>query len=379
MKFENFYLSERVAKAIREIGLSTPTPVQQESIPQLLSGRDLIGQAQTGTGKTFAFAIPIVEKINPSEKVVQAIVLTPTRELALQVAKEFEKIGKHKKTYVIPVYGGQPIGKQLAQLRKGVHIVVGTPGRVIDHIRRGTLNLQSVRFAVLDEADRMLDMGFIDDMKFILAQIPKNCQRMMFSATIPAEISWLAKRYMKDPVEVKISKDTPTVPQTSHKFYVVTEFEKFNVLCRLIDSELDGLLLVFRKTKTGVDDLAAALNRKGYKVRGLHGDYSQREREKVMRLFRNGQVDILIATDVAARGLDVSGITHVVNYDIPQDPESYIHRIGRTGRAGKEGMAITFITHWQYTEFKRIQAFSKVKIEKANIPSVTDYDRVARA
>jgi ATP-dependent RNA helicase DeaD len=225
----------------------------------------------------------------------------------------------------------------------------------------------------------MLDMGFIDDMKFILAQIPKNCQRMMFSATIPAEISWLAKRYMKDPVEVKISKDTPTVPQTSHKFYVVTEFEKFNVLCRLIDSELDGLLLVFRKTKTGVDDLAAALNRKGYKVRGLHGDYSQREREKVMRLFRNGQVDILIATDVAARGLDVSGITHVVNYDIPQDPESYIHRIGRTGRAGKEGMAITFITHWQYTEFKRIQAFSKVKIEKANIPSVTDYDRVARA
>jgi ATP-dependent RNA helicase DeaD len=225
----------------------------------------------------------------------------------------------------------------------------------------------------------MLDMGFIDDMKFILAQIPKNCQRMMFSATIPTEISWLAKRYMKDPAEVKISEDTPTVPQTSHKFYVVTEFDKFNVLCKLIDSELDGLLLVFRKTKTGVDDLATALNRRGYKVRGLHGDYSQREREKVMRLFRKGQVDILIATDVAARGLDVSGITHVVNYDIPQDPESYIHRIGRTGRAGKEGMAITFITHWQYTELKRIQTFSKVKIERANTPIVADYDRVARA
>lgn len=379
MTFEEFDLSERVFRAIRENGLSTPTPIQRESIPQLLAGRDLIGQAQTGTGKTFAFAIPIVEKINFAEKVVQAIVLTPTRELALQVAKEFEKIGKHKKVYVTPVYGGQPIAKQLAQFRKGVHIVVGTPGRVIDHLRRGTLNLKALRFAVLDEADRMLDMGFIDDIKFILAQIPRNCQRMMFSATMPAEISWLAKRYMNEPAEVKISKDEPTVPQTSHKFYVVTEFEKFNVLCKLIESELKGLLLVFRKTKTGVDDLATALRRRGYKVRGLHGDYSQREREKVMGLFRKGHIDILIATDVAARGLDISGITHVVNYDIPQDPESYIHRIGRTGRAGKEGMAITFITHWQFTEFKRIQAISKVKIEKASIPILTEYDSVARA
>ena len=377
MSFEEFYLSERVAKAIREIGLRAPTPIQQESIPQLLAGRDLIGQAQTGTGKTFAFAIPIVEKINPSEKVVQAIVLTPTRELALQVSKEFEKIGQHKKTYAIPVYGGQPIGKQMIQLRKGVHIVVGTPGRVIDHIRRGTLNLKSVRFAVLDEADRMLDMGFVDDMKFILAQIPKNCQRMMFSATIPTEISWLAKRYMRDPAEVKISKDTPTVPQMSHKFYLVTEFDKFNILCKLIDSGFDGLLLVFRKTKTGVDDLATALSRRGYRVRGLHGDYSQREREKVVKLFRKGQVNILIATDVAARGLDITGISHVLNYDIPQDPESYIHRIGRTGRAGKDGMAITFITHWQYTELKRIQAVSKVKIERASTPIPAKYDRVA--
>jgi ATP-dependent RNA helicase DeaD len=377
LSFEEFYLSERVAKAIREIGLRTPTPIQQESIPQLLSGKDLIGQAQTGTGKTFAFAIPIVEKSNPSEKVVQAIVLTPTRELALQVAKEFEKIGKHKKIDAIPVYGGQPIGKQLVQLRKGVHVVVGTPGRVIDHIKRGTLNLKSIRFTVLDEADRMLDMGFIDDMKFILAQIPKNCQRMMFSATIPTEISWLAKRYMRNPAEVKISKDTPTVPQTSHKFYLLTEFDKFDVLCKLIESGFDGLLLVFRKTRTGVDDLAIALKRRGYRVRGLHGDYSQREREKVMKLFRNRQVNILIATDVAARGLDISGITHVVNYDIPQDPESYIHRIGRTGRAGKDGMAITFITHWQYTELKRIQAVSKVKIERANTPILAKYDHVA--
>jgi len=207
LKFEDFSLSDSVVKAIKEIGLSTPTPIQEKAIPQLLSGIDLIGQAKTGTGKTFAFAIPIVEKINPSERVVQGIVLTPTRELAVQVAKEFEKIGKHKRTFVVSIYGGQPIRKQLAQLSKGVHIVVGTPGRVIDHIKRRTLNLKSIRFTVLDEADRMLDMGFIDDMKFILAQIPKKSQKMMFSATMPSQITWLAKRYMKDPVDLRLSKD----------------------------------------------------------------------------------------------------------------------------------------------------------------------------
>ena len=379
MKFEDFSLSNSVAEAIKELGFTTPTPVQQESIPQLLIGRDLIGQAQTGTGKTLAFAIPIVERINHSKRFVQAIVLTPTRELAIQVAKEFEKIGKYKRTSVISIYGGQPIKKQLAHLRKGVHIVVGTPGRVIDHLRRGTLNLKSVRFTVLDEADRMLDMGFIDDMKFILAKIPQNSQKMMFSATMPSEITWLAKRYIKDPVEVKLSNDTLTVPQTKQIFYEVKEFYKFNVLCKLINSETDGLFLVFRRTKSGVDELTAALNAKGYNVRGIHGDYSQSEREKVMRHFRNGHVDILVATDVAARGLDIIGITHVVNYDIPQDPEIYIHRIGRTGRAGNEGIAITFITHWEYTELKRIQALSNVKIERASIPTALDYPPAARA
>jgi len=379
LKFEDFSLSDSVFKAIKEIGLSTPTPIQEKAIPQLLSGIDLIGQAKTGTGKTFAFAIPIVEKINPSERVVQGIVLTPTRELAVQVAKEFEKIGKHKQTFVVSIYGGQPIRKQLAQLSKGVHIVVGTPGRVIDHIKRRTLNLKSIRFTVLDEADRMLDMGFIDDMKFILAQIPKKSQKMMFSATIPSQITWLAKRYMRNPVELRLSKDTLTVPETRQLFYEVKEFYKFNVLCNLLDAEMGGLFLVFRRTKSGVDELAAALNAKRYNVRALHGDYSQRERDRVMRHFRKGRVDILVATDVAARGLDIDGITHVVNYDVPQDPESYIHRIGRTGRAGKEGVAITLITHWEYSELKRIQNLSKVKIERLNIPAAVDYTRAARA
>ena len=379
MKFEDFSISNSVAKAIKEMGFITPTPIQQESIPKLLIGRDIIGQAQTGTGKTLAFAIPIVERIIPSDRFVQAIVLTPTRELALQVTKEFEKVGKYKRISAISVYGGQPISKQLALLKKGVHIVVGTPGRIIDHLRRGTLNLKSVRFTVLDEADRMLDMGFIDDMKFILAKIPHNSQKMMFSAIMPSEITWLAKRHMKEPIEVRLSEDSLTVPQTKQMFYEVTEFYKFNVLCKLIDSESDGLFLVFRRTKSGVDELTAALNARGYNVRGIHGDYSQRERENIMRHYRNGHVDTLVATDVAARGLDISGITHVVNYDIPQDPETYIHRIGRTGRAGKEGIAITFVTHWEYTELKRIQALSNVKIERAKIPTLVDYPPAARA
>jgi ATP-dependent RNA helicase DeaD len=376
LKFEEFTLSDGVNRAIRDMGFNIPTPIQEESIPHALSGRDIIGQAQTGTGKTLAFGIPIVEKIDPLERVVQAIVLTPTRELAVQVAKEVGKVGKYRQITVLPVYGGQPIGKQLDQLRKGVHIVVGTPGRIIDHIRRGTLNLKSVRFAVLDEADRMLDMGFIDDMRFILSQIPRRCQIMLFSATIPSEIAWLAKRYMKDPVEIIVSKDTLTVPQTKQVFFEVREFGKLGVLSKLIELERGGVFLVFRRTKAKVDELAAALKARGYNAQALHGDYSQRERDRVMRLFRRGEVDIVVATDVAARGLDINGITHVVNYDIPENPESYVHRIGRTGRSGREGVAITFVTHWEYGELKRIQAFSRAKIEKASIPNEVGYARL---
>jgi ATP-dependent RNA helicase DeaD len=373
LKFEEFTLSDGVSRAIKDMGFSIPTPIQEESIPYALNGRDIIGQAQTGTGKTLAFGIPMVEKIEPLESGIQAIVLTPTRELAMQVAKEIEKVGKYERIAVLPVYGGQPIEKQLSRLRRGVHVVVGTPGRVIDHIRRGTLKLKSVHFAVLDEADRMLDMGFIDDIKFILAKIPSGCQKMMFSATIPSQISWLAKRYMKDPVEIMVSKDTPTVPQIKQMFFEVTEFDKLNALTKLIDLEKEGIFLVFRKTKAGVGELAAALKAREYNVRAIHGNCSQSERDRVMRLFRMGKVDILVATDVAARGLDIDGITHVVNYDIPQDAESYVHRIGRTGRAGKLGTAITFVTHWEYSELKRIQAFSKIKIEKATIPASMRY------
>ncbi len=378
MKFEEFSLSNGVSRAIRDMGFSIPTPIQEKSIPYALNGRDIIGQAQTGTGKTLAFGIPMVERIEPSEKAVQAIVLTPTRELAVQVAREIEKVGRYRQISVLPVYGGQPIEKQLGRLRKGVHVVVGTPGRVIDHIRRETLSLKSVHFAVLDEADRMLDMGFIDDMKFILAQIPGVCQKMMFSATIPSQIAWLAKRYMKDPIEIMVSKDTLTVPQIKQMFFEVTEFDKLSVLTRLIGLEKEGVFLVFRRTKAGVDDLAAALRARGYNVRAIHGNRSQNERDRIMRLFRMGKVDILVATDVAARGLDIEGITHVINYDIPQDAESYVHRIGRTGRAGKGGTAITFVTHWEYSELKRIQAFSGTKIEKASIPTDREYARAQR-
>ncbi|HEY7535411.1 MAG TPA: DEAD/DEAH box helicase [Thermodesulfobacteriota bacterium] len=369
MKFEEFVLSNSVNRAIRDMGFSIPTPIQEESIPHALSGRDIIGQAQTGTGKTLAFGIPLVEKVDPLKREVQAIVLTPTRELAVQVAGELGKIGKHKQITVIPVYGGQPIGKQLAHLKEGVHIVVGTPGRVIDHLKRRALNLKSVCFTVLDEADRMLDMGFINDMKFILAQIPVRCQIMLFSATVPSEISWLAKRYMKDPIEIIVSKDTLTVPQTKQMFFEVREFGKLGVLSKLIESGRGGVFLVFRRTKAGVDDLTAALKARGYNAQALHGNCSQRERDRVMRLFRRGEVAIVVATDVAARGLDINGITHVVNYDIPQDVESYVHRIGRTGRSGRAGVAITFVTHWEYGELKRIQAFSKAKIDKVSIPT----------
>jgi ATP-dependent RNA helicase DeaD len=379
LRFEDFSLSESILRAVKDIGLVTPTPIQQESIPSLLKGRDLIGQAQTGTGKTFAFAIPIVERINPDKKVIQAVVITPTRELAIQVGKEFEKVCKYKRVFTLSVYGGEPIQKQITQLKRGVHIVVGTPGRIIDHIRRGTLSLKSVKFAVLDEADRMLDMGFIDDMKLILALIPQDTQVMMFSATIPPKVAWLAKRYMKDPVDIRVSRDTLTVPETRQIFYEVREFDKLDVLCKLIESEKGGLFLVFRKTKSGVDELSAALITRGYNAQGLHGDYPQNKRNRIMKLFRNERVDILVATDVAARGLHVSGITHVVNYDVPEDPESYIHRIGRTGRAGKEGIAITFITHWQYSELRRIQALSKVKIKKASIPILVKYTIQAKA
>lgn len=378
MRFEEFGLSDRVSRAIRDMGFDIPTPIQERSIPYSLIGRDIIGQAQTGTGKTFAFGIPLVEKIESLEKGVQSIVLTPTRELAVQVAKEIGKVGKYKNILVLPVYGGQPIERQLKHLRKGVHVVVGTPGRVIDHIRRGTLSLKSVRFAVLDEADRMLDMGFIDDMKFILAQIPDECQKMMFSATVPSQIAWLAKRYMKDPVEIMVSKDTLTVPRIKQMFFEVTEFDKLNALTRLVDLEKGGVFLVFRRTKSGVNDLAAVLKARGYNVRAIHGNCSQNERDRVIRLFRMGKIDILVATDVAARGLDIYGITHVVNYDIPQDAESYVHRIGRTGRAGRDGVAITFVTHWEYRELKRIQAFSGTRIEKASIPIDRGYARAHR-
>ncbi|MBI3599089.1 MAG: DEAD/DEAH box helicase [Nitrospinae bacterium] len=372
IKFDDFNLSRELNSAVSAMGFEEPTPIQSKTIPILLSGRDVIGQAQTGTGKTAAYGIPIVEKAEPENLLVHAIILTPTRELAIQVAEEMNKIGRFKRIFAVPIYGGQSIDRQIRLLRKGVHVVVGTPGRVIDHIRRKTLRLESVKMVVLDEADEMLDMGFIDDIGTILKQTPKERQTLLFSATMPKEILKIASRYMQNPEKVMISKDALTVPMINQIFYEVRPSEKMDALCRLIDAEDSDLFLIFCHTKREVDDVASDLKLRGYDAEAIHGDFSQFQREAVMKKFREGRIDVLVATDVAARGLDISNITHVVNYSIPQNPESYVHRIGRTGRAGKEGVAITFVTPREDRQLRLIQTVAKTKIKRGKLPTLDD-------
>src|SRR3990167_2822607 len=309
IKFTDLGLSKEALQAVTSMGFEEPTPIQAKTIPILLKGKDAIGQAQTGTGKTAAYGIPIVEKIDPRNFMVQAIILTPTRELAIQVAEEMNKIG-----------------------------------RVIDHIERKTLRLNYIKIVVLDEADEMLDMGFVDDITTILKETPKERQTLLFSATMPDAILKIANRYMKQPERVTIASDTLTAPKINQIFYEVRQSEKTDALCRLIDVEDSDLFLVFCHTKREVDDVAADLKLRGYDAEAIHGDFSQSQREAVMKKFRESRIDVLVATDVAARGIDISNITHVINYSIPQNPESYVHRIGRTGRAGREGVAITFVT-----------------------------------
>ncbi|TAN61793.1 DEAD/DEAH box helicase, partial [bacterium] len=316
------------------MGFEEPTPIQVKTIPVLLTGKDLIGQAQTGTGKTAAFGIPIIEKIDPLNKNVQALIIAPTRELAVQAAEEMNKLGKFSRLHAIPVYGGTSIERQISALRRGVHIVVGTPGRLIDHIERKTLLLKGVKVVVLDEADEMLDMGFVDDITRILSETPTERQTMLFSATMPDAILKISKRYMKTPEKIKITTDTLTAPSISQVFFEVRNEAKLDALSRLIDSYDSGRFLVFCHTKKEADEVAGSLKLKGYDADAMHGDFTQSQREAVLKRFKSGRVDVLVATDVAARGLDISDISHVVNYSIPQNPESYVHRIGRTGRAG---------------------------------------------
>lgn len=369
--FGELKVSRRIAQALTDMGFEEPTPIQAQAIPLLMEGHDVIGQAQTGTGKTAAFGIPIVEKLNMKGG-VQALVVTPTRELAVQVAEEISRLGKYRRVRTLPIYGGQSIDRQILALRKGVHVVIGTPGRLLDHLNRKTLDLGNVRMVVLDEADEMLDMGFIDDVESILKSTPQGRQTLLFSATMPGEIMALARRYLKEPEFVTVSKNNLTVPQIEQVYYETRERTKLETMSRLLDTLDISRAIVFCRTKRGVDELVVGLQARAYPAAGLHGDMSQYQRNQVMRQFKNGQIELLVATDVAARGLDIENISHVINYDIPQDVEFYIHRIGRTGRAGRAGVAVTLVTPRDYRQLRLIENLTKTRIRREFVPSPAD-------
>jgi ATP-dependent RNA helicase DeaD len=372
LTFRDLGLTDKVLKALDDMGFEEPSPIQEQTIPMLLSGKDVIGQAQTGTGKTAAFGVPIMERWDPKQRAVQALVLTPTRELAIQVAEELTKIGKYVRIKTNAIYGGQSIERQIRSLRFGVDVVIGTPGRIMDHMRRGTLNLNEVRMVVLDEADEMLDMGFVEDIEFILKETPATRQTLLFSATMPEEIKRLAVRYMKEPQHIAASPQQLTVPQIEQLFYEVRSSFKTDAVCRVLDMSEVERGIIFCRTKKGVDELVEALQARGYLAEGIHGDMNQAQRNRVMSKFKEGNVELLVATDVAARGLDIQDVTHVLNFDIPQDPESYVHRIGRTGRAGRTGTAITFISAREFGQLRLIERVTKTRIQRRPLPSMMD-------
>ena len=376
LTFKDLNLSRNIQKAIEHLGFEEPTPIQAAAIPYIREGRDVIGQAQTGTGKTAAYGIPAIEMVNPGSKKVQVIVLCPTRELANQVAGELNNLSRFKETRILPVYGGQPISRQIKALKKGVHIVIGTPGRVMDHIERRTLRLDNVEMLVLDEADEMLDMGFREDIEFILGNTPEDRQTVMFSATMPKPILKLTKKYLNNPQLIKTVHKEMTVPQVEQFYLEVKSKAKSEVLCRLIDVYDVKSSLVFCNTKKGVDQLVETLKTRGYLVEGMHGDMRQSQRETVMSGFRKGDIETLVATDVAARGIDVENIEVVFNYDVPQDEESYVHRIGRTARVGRKGYAFTFVVGKEVYRIKNIQRYTKTSIRSKKIPSLDDVEEI---
>jgi len=371
--FAGLGLSEPILKVIAEVGYEAPTPIQEKTIPTMLAGRDLIGQAQTGTGKTAAFAIPILERMDPARAEVQALVLAPTRELAIQVAEAIHTYSKYVgRIVVLPVYGGQPIQLQLKRLERGVHVVVGTPGRIMDHLRRGSLRLDAVRVVVLDEADEMLRMGFIEDVEWILSQAAAERQTALFSATLPREVRRIAERHLKNPVSIEIEHRTLTVPATEQRYLNVSPQQKLEALARLLETEPTEAVLIFTRTKTGAAELSERLQGRGYAAEAMHGDMNQAQRESVIRRLRTGQVEIVVATDVAARGLDVERISHVVNYDVPNDVEAYVHRIGRTGRAGRSGVAVLFITPRERRMMIEIERYTGQRIAPMKMPTQAD-------
>ena len=373
IKFDTLGLDPKILRAITEMGFEEPSPIQAKAIPEVMAGHDVIGQAQTGTGKTAAFGIPLLQKIDPKNRKLQAIILCPTRELAIQVADEIRRLSKFMHGIkILPVYGGQDIGKQIRSLKGGVQLVIGTPGRVMDHLRRRTLRFDNLHTIVLDEADEMLNMGFREDIETILKDAPEERQTVLFSATMPKPIMDITKNYQKDAVLVRVVKKELTVKNIDQYYYEVKQKNKEEVLSRLLDMYNPKLSLVFCNTKKRVDELTEALKGRGYFAEGLHGDMKQSQRDRVMKGFRSGKTEILIATDVAARGIDVDDVEAVFNYDVPQDDEFYVHRIGRTGRAGRVGKAFTFVVGREVYKLKDIQRYCKTKIYAQPIPSLND-------
>ncbi|MDR2644418.1 MAG: DEAD/DEAH box helicase [Endomicrobium sp.] len=380
LKFTELNLSNEIIKAVSDLGFEEATPIQRLAIPKVMAGLDIIGQAQTGTGKTAAFGIPVLEKIDIKNKNVQAIILCPTRELAIQVSEELKLFSKYKKSInIVPVYGGQPIQRQMAALSKGSQIVIGTPGRVIDHLERKTLKLESAFIAVLDEADEMLDMGFRDDIELILKRMPQERQTVFFSATMPKEFIFLTKKYQKNPETIKVVSEKLTVPLIEQYYFDLREHQKLEALTRCLDMYNPKLSIVFCNTKRKVDEVTSSLQARGYSADALHGDMNQSQRDRVMSKFRSGSIEILTATDVAARGIDVDDVDMVFNFDIPKDDEDYVHRIGRTGRAGRTGKAYSFVSGKDIYKLRDIQKYTKATIKRTKIPSLTDVENTKTA
>jgi ATP-dependent RNA helicase DeaD len=372
LKFNELGLSEGIVETLTAIGYEQPTPIQEQTIQLALSGRDVLGQAQTGTGKTAAFGLPTIEKINPENKAIQALVIAPTRELAVQGQEELFRFGKSKGLKVRTVFGGSSIEKQIKALRSGAHIVVGTPGRMVDLLKRKALDLSHLETLILDEADEMLNMGFLDDIEFIIGKTPAERQTLLFSATMPNDIKKIGVKFMKDPEHIKVAAKEMTADRIDQYFIKTKEFEKFDVLTRLLDVERPELAIVFGRTKRRVDEITRGLKLRGYRAEGIHGDLDQNKRLRVLRDFKGGHLDILVATDVAARGLDISGVTHVYNYDITQDQESYVHRIGRTGRAGKSGRSVTFVSYNEMGYLRAIEKLTKKEMKGMRPPTKED-------
>ena len=370
VNFNSFGLSDALLKVLEEVGYEVPSAIQEQCITHLLNGHDVIGQAQTGTGKTAAFALPLIDRIDLNNNQVQLLVLAPTRELAIQVSEAIQTYARHLKGFhVLPIYGGQSYDVQLRPLKRGVHAVVGTPGRVMDHLKRGTLKLNSLKALVLDEADEMLKMGFIDDVKWVMEKLPKERQIALFSATMPDVIRRVAEKFLNSPKVVKVKTKTATAQTISQRYWLVGGVHKLDALTRILEVESFDALLIFVRTKTATSNLAEKLSARGFTAEAINGDIAQNQRERIIQQLKNGKIDILVATDVAARGLDVDRISHVVNYDIPQDPESYVHRIGRTGRAGREGKAILFVAPRERRMLKTIERITRQPIDPMLLPT----------